>query len=64
MKYLKDEYFSCYSPNLKDYLVDNGFEIEQQFVNIHTEKTCWVFKRTDKLSVYLVQWSKNKNDPI
>lgn len=31
MKYSKDKYFSCYSPNLKEYLVSNGFDILTSF---------------------------------
>lgn len=60
MKYNYDEYFSCYSPNLKEYLVNNGFKIENEFVHIRENKTCWVFKRVPELSVYLEQWSKNR----
>jgi hypothetical protein len=62
MKYSNDKYFSCYSPNLKEYLVSNGFEVKSQFVNVHTSKTCWIFDRTDSLSVYLTQWTKNKSN--
>lgn len=62
MRYLKEKYFSCYSPNLKDYLVSNGFEVKCQFVNLHTNKTCWIFNRTENLSIYLVQWTKNRNN--
>lgn len=53
MKYSKEEYFSCYSPNLKEYLVNNGFDVIASFVHIKNNKTCWVFKRVDSLSVYL-----------
>ena len=60
MKYSKEQYFSCYSPNLKEYLVSNGFEIKYQFIHNRENKTCWVFDKTDMLSVYLEQWSKNK----
>lgn len=40
MKYSKDKYFSCYSPNLKEYLVSNGFDILTSFVHIRENKTC------------------------
>lgn len=60
MKYSKEEYFSCYSPNLKEYLVNNGFDVIASFVHIKNNKTCWVFKRVDGLSVYLEQWTKNR----
>lgn len=62
MKYSKEEYFSCYSPNLKEYLVSNGFEVVASFVHIRENKTCWVFEKSDELSVYLERWSKNKNN--
>ena len=61
MIYEKDKYFSCYSPNLKEYLINNGFEVKYQFVNVHNDKTCWVFDRNDTISIYLTQWAKNKN---
>lgn len=58
MIYSKEEYFSCYSPNLKDYLVENGFEVYKKFTHAREEKICWVFLRVPELSVYLEQWSK------
>lgn len=60
MKYSHDEYFSCYSPPLKEYLESNGIMPVARFVNIRTEKICWVFKRTAELPAYLDQWSINK----
>lgn len=60
MKYSQEEYFSCYSPNLKDYLINNGFEIYTQFVHVRENKICWVFKRVPSLSIYLEQWSRNR----
>lgn len=60
MKYSKEEYFSCYSPNLKEYLELNGFIVKHSFVHIRENKICWVFDRTKELSAYLEQWSKNR----
>jgi hypothetical protein len=61
MKYSKEEYYSCYSPNQKEYLELNGFVVVKDFVHIKTKKTCWVFRRTPELAAYLEQWSANKN---
>lgn len=62
MKYSKELYFSCYSPNLKEYLELNGFVVIARFVHIRENKTCWVFNRTSELSVYLEQWSNNRKN--
>lgn len=62
MKYPRELYYSCYSPNQKEYLELNGFEVFNSFVNIKTKKTCWVFKRTPDLAVYLEQWSNNRKE--
>lgn len=61
MKYNKDDYFSCYSPNLKEYLVSNGFDVKTSFIHVRENKTCWIFDRTPDLAVFLEQWSKNKS---
>lgn len=45
MKYEKEKYFSCYSPNLKEYLERNGFKPITSFVHIRENKTCWVFEK-------------------
>ena len=60
MKYDNETYFSCYSPNLKEFLEENGFEIVKKFVHIKKDTTCWVFKRDERLSLFLAQWSKNR----
>lgn len=62
MKYSKEKYFSCYSPNLKEYLVSNGFDILTSFIHVRENKTCWIFEKNDNLSIYLEQWTKNKNN--
>lgn len=60
MKYEKEKYFSCYSPNLKEYLEINGFEPITSFVHIRENKTCWVFEKVPELSIYLEQWTRNR----
>ena len=64
MIYKKDEYFSCYSPPLKDYLINNGFEVYTDFLNTKTDKKCFIFKRVPELSAYLEQWSKNRQKTV
>lgn len=62
MKFPREEYFSCYSPNLRDYLELNGFIPVRIFRHARENKTCWVFDRTPELSVYLEQWSENRKN--
>lgn len=61
MKYDNNEkYFSCYSPKLKDFLEEFGFEPIEIFTHLKTNKICWVFEKTDSLGLYLERWTKNK----
>jgi hypothetical protein len=62
MRYSKEEYFSCYSPNLKEYLELNGFSVKTSFIHVRENKTCWIFERTPDLAVFLEQWTRNKNN--
>lgn len=62
MKYPREFYYSCYSPNQKEYLEVNGFEVIDDFVNFRTGKMCWVFDRTPEIAVYLEQWSNNRKN--
>lgn len=61
MKFNNSEYFSCYSPKLKEYLDDFDFEPIEVFVHLKTGKTCWVYRKTEKLIPYLETWTKNKD---
>lgn len=63
MRYERERYYSCYSPNQKEYLELNGFIIVTSFRHIETKKMCWIFERTPELAVYLEQWSKNRKIP-
>lgn len=60
MKYPTDKFYSCYSPALKDYLENFGFEPDHTFKHIHTGKTCWVFEKSEVLTLHLGNWTKNK----
>lgn len=62
MKYDLTKYFPCYSPNLKEYLELNGFLVYDTFKHVRTLKICWMFERTDKLPLYLEQWSSNRKN--
>jgi hypothetical protein len=62
MKYVKEFYYSCYSPNQKEYLEVNGFKVIDSFKHVETKKTCWVFERTPEIAIYLEQWSKNRKN--
>ena len=62
MKYPRELYYSCYSPNQAEYLKVNGFEVIDNFVNFRTGKNCWVFERVPEIAVYLEQWSKNRKN--
>lgn len=61
MKYPRETYYSCYSPNQKEYLEINGFKVIDTFRHIKTQKVCWVFERVPEMSIYLEQWSNNRN---
>lgn len=53
MRYEREHFYSCYSPNQKEYLEINGFVVVASFRHIETKKMCWVFERTPELAVYL-----------
>ena len=38
-----DNYYSCYSPKLHDFLGDFDIEPIDEFTNIKTQKKCWVY---------------------
>lgn len=57
----KKDFFYCYSPKLKRFLVENGVEYFHRGLNEKTEKYFWVFNRKDeKLGEYLTAWSEGK----
>lgn len=56
----KEKYYSCYSPKLKEYLVDKGLEIFDSFKNLETNKYCFIFTKNDKLQECLNNWSQGK----
>lgn len=62
MIYDREHYFSCYSPKLKEYLDEFEFEPIEVFVHIKTNKTCWVYEKNERISTYLDNWTKNRNN--
>lgn len=64
MKYPKEEYYSCYSPRLKDDLLSNGYDIYDEFTHLKTTNHCWVFERNDSLNKFLTQWSELKRKAL
>lgn len=66
MKYNIEEnrvkYYQCYSPNLRDFLENNGvYPSKPPFRNVVNGKLCWIFDKNDRLSELLTDWSANKN---
>ena len=55
-----DNYYSCYSPKLHDFLGDFDIEPIDEFTNIKTHKKCWVYQKDERLSIFLTQWTNNK----
>lgn len=55
-----DNYYSCYSPKLHDFLGDFDIEPIDEFTNIKTQKKCWVYQKDERLSIFLTQWTNNK----
>jgi len=52
--------YSCGSPNLKDFLIENEILPIYVYKHIHTKRFVWVFIECDDLSVLLKQWTSNK----
>ena len=57
-----DLYYSCYSPRLHEFLENFDIEPIDEFTNIRTQKRCWVYKKDERLCVFLTQWTNNKNE--
>lgn len=55
------KYYTCFSPNLSIFLIQNGFVPIYQGVHSKTQKIYWVFKMDKDLSNTLKIWSNNKS---
>jgi hypothetical protein len=61
----KEKIFHCFSPPLKNFLVDvKGILFVDEFFNKKTKKSCWIFIRGAELNLALIEWTergKNNN---
>ena len=48
--------YTCYSPHLKQYLINNDCKYILCGLNPSTKKTFWVFERNQKLNNLLENW--------
>lgn len=53
---MESKLFPCYSMELKDYLMKNGFRYELVGLNPNTKLPFFVFMRTSRLMKYLEHW--------
>ena len=56
------EYFKCYSYNLKNFIEAHGIYPISSGVNPKTNKVFHLFTMTDELSRILHNWSNNKKN--
>lgn len=57
---IKCEWYKCYSINLLRFIKAHNIRYDSKFVNKTTEKTCWLFKKTDELSIILKAYTNSK----
>lgn len=56
--------YCCYSVPLRDYLTAQNIRFYVVGRSVSTDKTFWVYVKTDMLNLALTQWSyKNKVNP-
>ena len=61
MKYSTEKIFHCYSPNLREFLENNGMETcIKPFRNSKTNKICWCFEKTPELNILLKEWTDSR----
>lgn len=53
-----DRFFYCYSPPLKDRLLDKGERFICVGLHEKTRKKFWLFERTDNLNEVLTEWGR------
>lgn len=56
-----NDFFYCYSPNLKDWFTDNGLPYISNDIHKITGKKYWVFKGGRVLELLLNEYRQNKN---
>jgi hypothetical protein len=61
----KEDLFYCYSPNLKKYLCKTkNISYIGRGMNSESNKTYWLFIKTQELSDSLLEWANNANNGI
>lgn len=54
------KFYRCGSPNLKNFLINNGMEYIYSYRSRETSRIIWVFVECKRLSNLLTIWSSNK----
>ena len=59
----KKDIFYCYSPKLKKFLgAKKQIRYLHQGINTSTNKSFWVYIRTEELGAALTEWTNTKKD--
>ena len=59
---MNNDYFYCYSPRLKNRLLEEGERFICVGLNEDTRKKFWLFENTSKLSEVMDAWRREKAD--
>ena len=54
------KFYRCGSPNLKDYLIENGIEYVYSYRSNKSNRIIWVFISCERLNNLLSLWTLNK----
>jgi hypothetical protein len=57
----KDTIYHCGSPNLNNFLIENGLDYISSYTLNRNKKEIWLYIKSDRLSELLTIWSKNKS---
>ncbi len=57
---MNNEFFYCYSPKLKQRLLDAGERFICVGLNEKADRRFWLFKQNSNLSAVLTDWHRNK----
>lgn len=60
MKEKKVKCYKCFSNNLKEFLMSRGLEYITIAIDPKTNKTFWMFLKTNELDLALTEWSSSK----
>ena len=56
MKEKRFKCYKCFSNNLKEFLMSRGLEYLTIAIDPKTEKTFWMFLKTEELDLALTEW--------